>query len=68
MNSRKWTWFAIAYQCVFAWIAAFIVWQIGRVFAGGLSVVGLNLALLLLGFVCWMLFRPYKESQKLTVK
>ena len=68
MNNAGWTWFAIAYQCGFAWLAAFIVWQIGRVFTGGMSIVGLILALLMLGFVLWMQFRPYKESQKLTVQ
>ena len=66
MNSRKWTWFAIAYQCGFAWVMAFLVWQIGRVFAGGMSVVGLILALLLLGLMIWQLVRPYREAQKLT--
>ncbi|MBQ2062927.1 MAG: ferrous iron transport protein B [Oscillospiraceae bacterium] len=68
MNSRKWTWFTIAYQCGFAWVIAFIVWQLGRVFAGGMSVIGLIIALLLLGALLWQLFKPYKESAKLTQK
>ena len=68
MNNSKWTWFAIAYQCGFAWVTAFIVWQLGRVFVGGMNVVGLILALVLLGLLCWQLFKPYKEAQKLTVK
>ncbi len=68
MNSRKWTWFAIAYQCGFAWVIAFIVWQVGRLFAGGMSVVGLLLALAMLALLLWQLFKPYKEAQKLTVK
>ena len=68
MNSRKWTWFAIAYQCGFAWVIAFIVWQLGRVFAGGMNIVGLILALVLLALLLWQLFKPYKEAQKLTVK
>ena len=68
MNNRKWTWFAIAYQCGFAWVMAFIVWQVGRLFAGGMNVVGLVIALILLGLLCWQLFKPYKESQKLTVQ
>ncbi|MCR5577243.1 MAG: ferrous iron transport protein B [Oscillospiraceae bacterium] len=68
MNSRKWTWFAIAYQCGFAWVIAFIVWQLGRVFAGGMNAVGLILALLMLALLLWQLFKPYKEAQKLTVK
>ena len=68
MNSRKWTWFAIGYQCCFAWVIAFIVWQLGRTFAGGMSVVGLILALAMLALILWQLFKPYQEAQKLTVK
>ncbi len=68
MNSRKWTWFAIAYQCCFAWVIAFIVWQLGRVFAGGMNPVGLVLALVMLVLLLWQLFKPYKEAQKLTAK
>jgi len=68
MNSAKWTWFAIAYQCGFAWVMAFIVWQVGRLFAGGMNIVGLIIALVMLGLLLWQLFKPYKEAQKLTVK
>ena len=67
MNNRKWTWFAIAYQCGFAYAMAFLTWQIGRLFAGGVNVIGLILALALLAALCFQLFRPYKESAKLTV-
>jgi len=68
MNNRKWTWFAIGYQCGFAYVIALIVWQLGRVFAGGLNLLGLIVALALLAGLCWQLFKPYKESQKLTVQ
>ncbi len=68
MNSSRWTWFAIAYQCCFAWVMAFIVWQLGRAFAGGMSVIGLVFALVMLALILWQLFKPYKEAQKLTVK
>ena len=68
MNSRKWTWFAIAYQCGFAYVIALIVWQLGSLFAGSAHVVGLIVAVAALACLCWQLFRPYKESQKLTVK
>ena len=47
---------------------AFIVWQLGRLFAGGVNVVGLILALAMLAALLWQLFKPYKEAQKLTVK
>ncbi|MCR4934952.1 MAG: ferrous iron transporter B, partial [Oscillospiraceae bacterium] len=68
MNSRKWTWFAIGYQCAFAWGAAFLVWQLGRLFTGGASAVGLVLAFCLLALLLWQLFKPYREAQKLTVR
>ncbi len=68
MNSPKWTLFAIGYQCGFAYTIALIVWQIGRLFAGGASVVGVIVAVAALAALLWQLFKPYKESQKLTVK
>ena len=68
MNSPKWTIFAIGYMCVFAYVIALIVFQIGKLFAGSVSVVGLIAALVLLGLMCWQLFKPYKESTKLTKK
>ena len=68
MNSAKWTWFAIGYQCGFAWVMAFIVWQVGRLFAGGMNAVGLVIALILLGLLCWQLFKPYREADRLTVR
>ena len=68
MNSRKWTWFAICYQCCFAYVTALIVWQLGCAFAGGANLIGLAAAICLLAAICWQLFKPYKESQKLSVK
>ena len=68
MNNRKWTWFAIGYQCGFAYVIALIVWQLGRLFAGDVNILGLIVALALLAALCWQLFKPYKESQKLTVQ
>ena len=68
MNSRKWTWFAIGYQCGFAWVMGFIVWQLGRLFTGGMNIIGLILALIMLALICWQLFKPYKEAQRLTVQ
>ena len=66
MNNPKWTAFAIAYQCVFAYAVSLIVFQIGSIFTGGLNVIGLICALVVLAFICYMLFRPYKASAKLT--
>ena len=68
MNNAKWTWFAIGYQCGFAYVTAFITWQLGRLFVGGMNVIGLILALALLAALCWQLFKPYKESDKLTTE
>lgn len=68
MNSAKWTWFAIGYQCVFAYIISLIIYQIGGLFTGNLNVVGLIFALLFAALIVFMLARPYKESEKLSVK
>ncbi len=66
MNSAKWTWFAIAYQCLFAYAVSLMIYQIGSVFTGDLNAIGLIAALLLLAAMLYMLFKPYKESTKLT--
>ena len=65
MNSAKWTWFAIGYQCVFAYAVSLMIYQIGSVFTGSISVVGLIAAAAVLIFMLWMLFRPYTEATKL---
>ncbi len=65
MNNAKWTWFAIGYQCCFAYTIALMVNQFGRLFTGNVSIIGLIAALVLLAFMIYMLFRPYKESGKL---
>ena len=68
MNSAKWTLFAIGYQCVFAYAVSLMVYQIGSIFTGSINVIGLIFALLVLAFILYMLFRPYKESTRLTTK
>ena len=68
MNSPRWTIFAIAYMCVFAYVVALIVFQLGRLFVGDANVIGQIAALALLGLMCWQLFKPYKEATKLTKK
>ena len=65
MNSAKWTWFAIAYQCGFAYAVSLIIYQLGMLFAGRGNVVGSIAAFALLAFFGFMLFRPCKESRKL---
>lgn len=68
MNSAKWTWFAIGYQCGFAYAVSLIIYQFGLLFTGVVNVVGLIFAVLVLAFMIFMLVRPYKESTKLTEK
>ena len=69
MNNGKWTAFAIAYMCVFAWCAALVVYQLGSAFSGAMNPVGLAAAIAILAFVCYMLFfKKYKEADKLLVK
>jgi ferrous iron transport protein B len=66
MNSAKWTWFAIGYQCGLAYAVALMVYQIGSAFTGNLNIIGLLAAIVILGGMIYMLFRPYKEATKLT--
>ena len=66
MNSAKWTWFAIGYQCLFAYAVSLMVYQFGSVFAGNLNVIGLIVSIAVLAFMIYMLFRPYKEATRLT--
>ena len=66
MNNTKWTWFAIAYQCGFAYAIALMINQFGNAFTGNLNVIGLVVAITLLVCLVYMLFRPYKEATKLS--
>ena len=68
MNNSKWTWFAIGYQCGFAYIIALMVNQFGGLFTGNVSVIGLIFALAALAGIIYMLVRPYKEATKLSSK
>ena len=65
MNSQKWTWFAIGYQCGFAYLVALMIYQFGCAFTGSLSVIGLICAILALAGIIYMLVRPYKEATTL---
>ena len=62
MNSAKWTWFAVGYQCVFAYAISLIIYQIGSLFAGNVHPLGLVVAIALVAFMIFMLVRPYKEN------
>ena len=62
----KWTAFAIAYQCLFAYAVSLIIYQFGLLFTGSVNVIGLIFAVIVLAFMIYMLVRPYKESSRLT--
>ncbi len=68
MNSAKWTWFAIGYQCGFAYAIALMIKQFGGIFTGDINVIGLIAAVAVLAYIIYMLVRPYKEATKLTEK
>ena len=68
MNNAKWTWFAIGYQCGFAYLCALMVNQFGKAFTGSLNVIGLVAAIAALAFIIYMLVRPYKEATKLSTQ
>ena len=65
MNNAKWTWFAIGYQCVFAYAVALMICQFGNMFAGKANIVGIIAAAAILVFIVYMLFKPYKEAKTL---
>ena len=68
MNNPKWTWFAIGYQCGFAYVIALMINQFGKLFTGSVNVIGVIAAAALLVGMIYMLFKPYKEANKLTTK
>ena len=68
MNSAKWTWFAIGYQCGFAYVIALMINQFGNLFTGSVNILGVIVAVLLLAGIIYMLCKPYKEATKLAVK
>lgn len=68
MNNGKWTAFAIAYQCGFAYAAALIVYQLGMLFTGGGNVAGSIAALVLVALMVFLLVRPYQEPNVLRTK
>ena len=68
MNNRKWTWFAIGYQCGFAYVIALMINQFGGLFTGSANILGVIVAAALLAGMIYMLVRPYKEATRLSVK
>ena len=68
MNNSKWTAFAIAYQCLFAYAIGLAVFQIGKAFVGSVNLIGLIAAVIIVCAIVYQLVRPYKEAQTLTIK
>ena len=69
MNNPKWTWFAIGYQCGFAYVIALIINQLGGAFTGHLNIFGLIVALAAIaGMVYMLFFKKYTEANKLAIK
>ena len=64
MNNARWTWFAIGYQCGFAYAIALMIHQFGNAFIGNLNVLGLIVALAILVGMIYMVFKPYREATK----
>ena len=67
MNNTKWTWFAIGYQCIFAYAVSLCIYQFGMLFTGKALGIGTSAAFLVLMGFLYLLFRPYKESSSLHV-
>ena len=68
MNNAGWTWFAISYQCGFAYVIALMINQFGNLFTGNADLLGVVAAAAFLAGMVYMLFKPYKEAAKLSAK
>ena len=68
MNNAKWFWFAIGYECGFAYAVSLVVYQLGELFSGNANILGTIVAFALVAFMIYMLVRPYKESNTLRTK
>lgn len=63
MNSAKWTWIAIGYQCGFAYIVSLCIYNIGRLISGGVINIWTVVAIILVAAFLYLLFRPSKERK-----
>ena len=69
MNNAGWTWFAIAWQCGFAYAVSLMIYQFGGLFTGHVQVIGLIAAAAVLCAMVYMLFfKKYQEAEKLTTR
>ena len=64
MNSSKWTWFAIGYQCALAYATALCIYQFGLLFAGNVNVIGISFAAIVFAGFLYLLLRKNKAAVK----
>ena len=68
MNNRKWTVFAISYQCIFAYVVALIIYQLGNLLMYGIFGFGTIIAIVCVGVMIYLLVRPAKKADLLEVE
>lgn len=68
MGSAKWTWIAIGYQCIFAYIVSLIIYQLGTWFATGVFGLGTIVAIILVAALVYLLVRPNPEDRAKKLK
>lgn len=68
MGSAKWTWIAIGYQCIFAYIISLIIFQLGNWFTTGVLSVGTIVGILLLAVMVYLLVRPAPDGKSKKMK
>ncbi len=64
MNNTRWFWFAIGYQCLFAYCVSLMVYQFGSLFTGNANIIGVIAALVVLAGMLYMLFRPARNAER----
>ena len=69
MNNAKWFWFAIGYECVFAYVIAFLVNQFGNLFTGNVKgtggFIGIVFGMAVLAVLIYMIFRKDPNKKKI---
>lgn len=68
MGSGKWTWIAIGYQCLFAYVVSLIIYQIGNLLLGGTFGLGTVVGIILLAAMVYLMLRPNPEERTRKLK
>lgn len=68
MGSGKWTWIAIGYQCLFAYVVSLIIYQIGNLLLGGTFGFGTVVGIILLAAMIYLMVRPNPEERTRKLK